>query len=42
VNYEIIRKLEPSKLNKAVSYLRWVRNRFRIDKVKVDPKDIID
>jgi hypothetical protein len=39
-DFEIIRKLEMAKLNKAVSYLRWVRNRFRISRCDIRPADI--
>jgi hypothetical protein len=35
-NFEILKELKISKVNKAISYLRWVRNRFRFSKIKVD------
>jgi hypothetical protein len=34
-NFEILKDLEISKINKAESYLRWVRNRFRLNKINV-------
>jgi hypothetical protein len=41
-NYEIIKEMEITKLNKAVRYLKWVRNRFRMDSCNIDSADILD
>jgi hypothetical protein len=35
-NFEIVREFEISKVNKAISYLRWVRNRYRLNNIKYD------
>lgn len=35
-NYEIIGQLIPAKVNKAVSNLRWIRNKYRQNKISYD------
>jgi hypothetical protein len=35
-NYEVRKELKSSKVNKAISYLRWIRNKYRPDNVNYD------
>jgi hypothetical protein len=40
--YEIIRKFEVAKINKAVNYLKWTRNRFKLSEGEVKLPDILE
>jgi hypothetical protein len=35
-NYEVVKELNSSKVNKAISYLRWIRNKYRPNNVNYD------
>jgi hypothetical protein len=42
INFEIVKKLEVAKISKAISYLKWTRNRFKIKKSEVKLADILE
>jgi hypothetical protein len=41
-DYEMIKEVSPSKVNKAISYLKWKRNKYRARELKVSYEEASD